>query len=320
MKYPIVLFCYNRPEHTLKVLQALQVNELADQSTLYIYVDGPKENSTVDNIQKIEEVRKIVVKEKWCKEVIFHISNKNIGCRNSIINGISEVLNHHEAVIILEDDIVTSPEFLNYMNLCLNYYINFKSVFSISALNLPENKISIPKDYNYDVYVSLRQLNSGWGTWRDRWSLIDWNLDNVKKLFKDKIISKSYARGGDDLIPMLWDEIEGRSDAWDVQFTLNQFKYHAVSIIPRFSYVDNIGGDGSGTHHLDNNTNLRFDLNKSLKNPRLLDVIYEDSRIINAFYNAFCSKKRPIWKKIINRLSRMMGGKNVFVIKKKIYA
>jgi hypothetical protein len=178
--------------------------------------------------------------------------------------------------------------------------------------------MTLPDDYNYDVYVSLRQLNSGWATWADRWNQINWDLNFIPDFIQNNILMESYSRSGDDLIPMLLDQIEGRSDAWDIQFTFNHFIHHAVSILPRYSYIDNIGADGSGTHHFDTKI-LHFDLTKSIKEPRLLDIIYEDRRIINSFYDAYCLQKRPFWKKIINRISQMIGFKRVFVVKKKIY-
>lgn len=316
---PIILFAYNRPWHTEQVLQALKENELADQSHLIIFVDGPKEDATSDQKQLIEQVKVVAQKESWCKTVELHFAEKNIGCRDSIIQGISQVLQQYDAAIVLEDDIVTSPFFLHFMNRCIEFYRNYKAVYSISGMNLPETRMTLPKDYNYDVFVSLRQLNSGWATWSDRWNQINWNLDFVPDFVQNKALIESYSRGGDDLMPMLIDQLKGRSDAWDIQFTYNHFIHHAVSIIPRYSYIDNIGGDGTGIHHLDINVKLRFDLNKSIQEPRLLDVIYEDKRIINAFYNAFCAKKRPLWEKIINRISRKVLGKNIFVIKKRIY-
>jgi hypothetical protein len=316
---PIILFAYNRPLHTRKVLEALQRNELASSSHLVVYVDGPKPNASDEQTERIEAVREIVKKGKWCGSVEYHFSDKNIGCRNSIIQGITEVFSRFESAIILEDDIVTAPSFLTFMNKCLTFYKDYEAVFSISGRTLPEEKFSLPKDYSYDAFVSLRQLNSGWATWKDRWKKIDWDLSFVDELLAQPAMCKAYSRGGDDLIPMLLDQKEGRSDAWDIQFTYNQFRQHAVSIIPKYSYTDNIGGDGSGTHHPKKGDQLHFDLSKAISNPRLPEVIYEDDRIINAFYNVYCAKKRPIWKKIINRISRMLGGKNLFTIKKKIY-
>jgi hypothetical protein len=317
--YPIILFAYNRPWHTEHVLIALKNNELADQSHLIVYVDGPKKNATAEQVDALEAVRQVAQKEKWCATVEYHFSEQNIGCRDSIITGISEVLSKYDAAIILEDDIVTAPYFLKYMNTCLAFYRNKKAVFSISGMSPNENKFSLPDDYAYDVFFSHRQLNSGWATWADRWNLIDWSMEALNDMLNDKRLLSNYYRGGDDLVRMIIEQVEGKSDAWDIQFTYNHFIHHALSVIPRNSYIDNIGGDGTGIHHLDTNASLHFDLNKAIANPRLPDKVYEDKEIINAFYNAFCSKKRPFWQKMINRLSRLIGRKNVFVIKKKVY-
>jgi len=316
--YPIILFVYNRPWHTEQVLQALQKNELADQSHLIIYADGAKSNATDEQKQQIEEVREVVQKEQWCKTVEYRFTEQNLGCRNSIIAGITEVLKEYEAAIILEDDIVTSPYFLRFMNTTLNFYKDKKSVYSISGHNLPESKMQLPPDYKYDVYVSLRLLNWGWGTWADRWMQVDWDKNFIPNFLSDTEMVKAFDRGGDDLSKMLREEYEGKSDAWDIQFAYAHFAANAVSIVPKHSYIKNIGLDGTGTH-VKKGTVIDNDLSLSIPNPRLLDVIYEDKRIINAFYNAFTSKKRPLWQKAINRFCRLLGGKNIFIIKKKIY-
>jgi len=315
---PIILFVYNRPWHTEQVLQALKQNELANQSELIIYVDGPKEHATPDQIIKIEEVKRIVSCEQWCKKVEIHIAEKNIGCRNSIIKGISDVLQSHEAVIILEDDIVTAPCFLHYMNIALDYYKSKKSVFSISGYNFPENTFPIPLDYEYDVYVSPRLLNWGWGIWRDRWQQVDWDKKYIPEFLTKKNQVEAFNRGGEDLSKMLLEEYEGKTDAWDIQLAYSHFINHAVSIVPCRSYTENIGLDGTGVHCTTSNS-FKNDLNFSVYHPRLLDVLFEDKRILNLLYSLYYPKKRLLWKKIINRLSRILGGKNIFILKKKVY-
>lgn len=315
---PIILFVYNRPSHTEKVLSSLKLNDYADQSHLIVFIDGPKPNASKEQLQLIEDTRSVVKQENWCGTVEYHFAKYNIGCRNSIIQGISTVLSKNEAAIILEDDIVTSPYFLSFMNKALNYYKDRKSVFSISGHNLPENKINIPDDYPYDVFVSRRLLNWGWGTWSDRWFQADWDKSFIPEFISNHKMVEAFNRGGDDLSKMLQEEYEGKSDAWDIQFAYTHFINNAISIVPRHSYIKNIGLDGTGTH-VTKGTVMDNDLSLSIKNPRLLDVLYEDKRIINAFYNAFCAKKRPLWQKGINYLCRKLGMKPPFVIKKKIY-
>jgi hypothetical protein len=315
---PIVLFVYNRPWHTEQILYALKKNGLAKESVLHIYVDGPKAGASIEQINKIREVQELVKKEQWCGEVTYHIAKENIGCRNSILAGITEIVNKYGKVIVLEDDIFTSPWFLKYMNDSLDYYEKRRSVFSISGWNLPPSKLLIPEDYEYDVFASPRIFNWGWATWKDRWEQVDWNWDFVPGFTKKNDELDAFKRGGEDLAHMLVEMHNKVTDAWDIQFVYAHFQNHAVSIIPRQSYVNNIGLDGSGTHcgATDSLTNT---LVTDYKSPVFLKNLYQDKRIINAMYSLYYPKKRPLYKKVINRIARLFGGKNVFTIKKKVF-
>ena len=147
---------------------------------------------------------------------------------------------------------------------------------------------------------------------------MDWTVNAIQTMSIISEMQNAFNRGGDDKFEMLQDQQSGKLNIWSIQFTVAHFMNHAVSIVPTVSYVDNLGLDGSGenctiSNSLRNNTlNVNSDI-------LFLDILYEDRRIINSFYSANCRMKRPLWQKIINRLSRLLGGKNVFVIKKKIY-
>lgn len=317
---PIILFCYNRPWHVEQTLIALSKNELADQSVLYIYCDGPRENATEEQIENIKEVRKVVRKEQWCKEVHIIEAGKNKGLADSIIGGVTDVVNKHGSCIVLEDDLVSSPYFLKYMNKTLNFYKDYPCVFSVSANRPPLSKMQIPEDYQFDVFVCLRSYSTGWATWKDRWDRIDWSMDLFDKYKSNKSITEALSRLGDDFAPMMQMQEEGKIDSWAVRFGFMHFVHHAVAILPCNSYVTNIGFDGSGIHSGTVKNLYENDLSLSVKEPRLLDVIYEDRRLINTFYTAFTFTKRPLWKKAINFIARKLGKKPPFVIKKKVYA
>jgi len=315
---PIVFFAYNRPEHTTRVLLALMQNKLANRSKLYIFLDGPKVGASVEQKEKIEQVRILVNEKKWCQEVIIKVAQVNIGCRDSIIQGITEVINLHGKVIIVEDDILTSPAFLTYMNKALNMYQNRSTVYSISGHSYSPTHVKIPADYEYDAYISPRLFNWGWGTWKDRWDQIDWNLDFVPEFVKQTHEVEAFNRGGEDLTPMLKEQYDGKIDAWDIQFAYTHFANHAVSIVPCQSYTFNIGFDGSGTHCAVDLNMGKDKLNEN-ETPNFPQVLYEDKRILNSLYSFYYPKKRPTWKKVINRIARWMGKENVFIHKKKIY-
>lgn len=316
---PIILFVYNRPEHTAKTLEALSLNDHADKSMLFIFCDGPKDNASPEILQRIEKVRTIVRSKQWCKENHIIESQNNKGLASSIKDGVSQVVNNYGKVIVMEDDLITSTAFLTFMNDSLRYYENYKSVFSITGYNLPSSKMKIPEDYNYDVYVCLRNGSWGWATWSDRWNKIDWDIRLFETMDINKSMKEALNRGGDDVFKLLQMQKNGKLNIWSIQFTLTHFVNHAITISPTLSYVDNIGVDGTGENCGTDGSYRNSQLNQN-RNIRFLDILYEDSRLLNAFYNAYCQVKRPIWQKIINRISRSLGRENVFQIKKKIYA
>lgn len=323
---PIIVFNYNRPDHSLQTWEALSHNQYATDSELYLYCDGPKSNATKENRSKIAKLHQLAKEyatdAKTCgkfKDIHVVLSDKNKGLANSIIGGVTEVLEKHGCVIVLEDDLLTSPYFLKYMNTALDFYQNKPSVMSICANRPPMNKMTIPDDYCFDVFVSLRPFSTGWATWKDRWGRMDWSLDYLPSMLKNHIWIDSFNRGGDDLTNMLCLQRDGLVDSWAIRWAYSHFKEHCIAILPCIPYVDNIGFDGTGIHSGINIGDYRNELSDAIENPRLVDTLYEDKRIINAFANVYSRAKRPLWQKACNWVARRLGLPVPFTIKKKIY-
>ena len=178
MLSPIVLFVYNRPWHTEQTLNALKKNDLANESILYIYADGPKENAPADQIENIDEVRRIIREEKWCKEVFIIESEKNKGLADSIISGVTEVINRFDKIIVLEDDIVTTKGFLKYMNDALNLYEKEERIFHISGYMYPHHQ-SLPETFFFNV-----PLCWGWATWKRAWKNFNHDSKEITDYFE----------------------------------------------------------------------------------------------------------------------------------------
>jgi len=316
---PVVLFVYDRPGHAEQTLTHLAANDLAARTTLYIFSDGPKPGANPEQVRRIGLVRQVIRSTTWCGEVVIHESPFNKGLANSIIDGVTEVIHQHGRVIVLEDDLVTSPGFLNFMNRALTFYDPYKAVFSIAADRPYGARFVIPDDYSYDVFASLRPFSYGWATWSDRWSLCDWSMEAIRTLLSNEQQGEAFCRGGEDLDDMLEMQMVGKIDSWAIRFALSHFKHHGVAILPTFPYVENIGYDGSGTNCLKQHAKNKIDFSRCPSEPRFLDVVYEDARIINSFYSYYYPKKRPIWKKGINMFSRLVGGNNLFTLKGKVY-
>ena len=177
---PIILFTFNRLEHTKRTVEALKQNSLASETELYIYSDGPRD----ENVRKIvNEVRDYIKTIRGFKKITIIEQNKNKGLANSIIDGVNDIFNKYERVIVLEDDLVTSKYFLEYMNESLEVYNNRQDIWSIAGYS---PNINIPNSYSEEVYLTKRGCSWGWATWKNRWILNDWNIDDYDKFIKNK--------------------------------------------------------------------------------------------------------------------------------------
>lgn len=316
---PIIIFAYDRPEHLRRTIEALAENVYATDSTLYIFCDGPKAGATEERELHIKQVRDVAHAANGFKEIHMVEAKANKGLANSIIGGVTDVIAKHGRAIVLEDDLLTSPYFLKYMNEGLERYDSRKSVFTICANRPLVNKMAIPTDYEYDVFVSQRSMSTGWATWADRWLQVDWSLGYLPSLLKDPNQIDALNRAGKDLLDMLQLQRDHKIDSWAVQYGYAHFANHAVAIMPCVPYVDNIGFDGTGIHSWNDETDFRNDVALAPENPRWLDVLYEDKRIINAFY-AYCNiDKLPFWKKAIRKIYRMVGAIPPACVEPKVY-
>ncbi len=239
--FPILLFVYNRPEHTRKTIEALKANLLANESEIYIFCDGPK---TENDVIKINETQKLIESVNTFKKITIYKSDINKGLANSVISGVEMILETNEAVIVLEDDIITNNYFLTYMNTCLNQYSNNKDIFSVTGYLF--NKIEKLVSGN-EVFLSHRGSSWGWGTWDDRWKKIKWNLDS-NEVFKDLNKNKQFDKAGNDYSFMLRKQLSGKIDSWAIRFMYSAYLNNQFHLIPPISLIDNIGLDGTGVH------------------------------------------------------------------------
>ena len=238
---PIALFVYNRPEHTRRTVEFLRANELASQSDLFVFGDGPKNGSA----GAVEAVRKYIRTIDGFESVTVIERERNFGLSQSVISGMTEVCNGHGRAIAVEDDVLTGPDFLTFMNHGLDRYKSEPRVFSIGGYNLP---ITTPKTYSYDAFFSYRFHCWGWGTWKDRWEKADWSVKDFPEFRADREKQKRFNQGGDDLSWLLARQMEGKIDSWDTIFAYTHAKHDAGTLLPVSSKVYNIGFDGTGIH------------------------------------------------------------------------
>jgi hypothetical protein len=243
MLAPICLFTYNRPYETKLTIEALKKNDLCPESELFIFSDGPK---NYQSISLVNEVRDYIHSVTGFKNISIIESDKNKGLANSIINGVNQVIKKYGKVIVLEDDLITTPAFLAFMNQALNYYKSDKNIQSINGFSLQVRR----NKNNSAIYFQKRPFSWGWATWADRWSLNMFNKNILRNEISSNstILKKFKNECGDDIAKMLMNSIVNKNDSWYVRWAYNHFKTNKYSVYPYFSLVENIGFSKEGTH------------------------------------------------------------------------
>ena len=245
MLSPVVVFVYCRPEHTKRTLQALNKNRLASETDLIIYSDYAKNQSSVSGVRAVREYIDGFKNSSVFQKVTVIKADKNKGLANSIITGVSEVINQYGKVIVVEDDLITGTDFLEYMIGALNFYEGNPDIGSVSAFTYDIESLC---NYKKDVYMTYKGECWGWGTWQNRWENVDWNVGNYKEFYKNFKKRRAFDALELGLTHMLDMQMCGKIDSWAVRWVYYLFENHLMTVYPKVSKVVNIGFDGSGTH------------------------------------------------------------------------
>jgi len=236
---PIVLFVYNRPEHTRLMIETLQKNHFASESELFIYSDAPKRP---EHESAVNEVRGYLKTITGFKRVEILERTSNYGLAKSIIEGVTNIINQYDKIIVLEDDLILSPHFLTFMNEALWKYEHTDQVISIHGFN-------VPIDYPHPTFFLRGADCWGWATWRRGWALF--NPDSrylMEQLRKQKLLYDFDFEGCYNYSGMLQYQIDGIINSWAIRWYASAYLHNKLTLYPTRSLVQNIGGDGSGTH------------------------------------------------------------------------
>lgn len=238
---PIAFFAYKRPQHTLNALESLAKNIEADKSELFIFCEAPK---NPQDWVLVNQVREIVRQKQWCKAVHIIERETNLGCANSIIEGVTKICDRYGRVIVLEDDLIVSPYFLQYMNAALDRYANESKIMQISGHMFPVN-IKVETDAIFLPFST----SWGWATWKRAWQYFDPNMSDYEVLKKDRKLRHKFDLNGSFFyFSMLEAQRNGEIDSWCIRWYLNAFMQQGLTLFPVQSLVENTGFDESGTH------------------------------------------------------------------------
>ncbi|MEA5026329.1 hypothetical protein SDC9_102703 [bioreactor metagenome] len=292
---PLVLFVYNRLEHTKKTILALSQNTIAKKTCLYIYSDAAKNPDSEAKVNRVREyIHSREIEESFMSVTIIE-AQQNKGLANSIIEGVSSIISKYKRVIVIEDDNISSKDFLQFMNDCLNKYETNTKIWSIGGFSCVDK---FPADYVDDVYIVGRTCSYAWATWENRWNKVDWSVQNYRTSFRFNLPKRIlFNKFGNDRSNMLDLQMHSRVNSWAIRFCYAEFEYRMYTVYPKVSRISNIGHDGSGTHfnRKTSEDDERFNIplssiNNSYVLPNTIEINDDVCRNFAQHFN------EPVWK------------------------
>jgi len=289
---PIVIFAYNRPSHLRQTVEALLKNKEAARSDLFIFSDGPKDSQAVELVEQVREYSKSIT---GFKSLSIIERPNNYGLAKSIIEGVTTICRQFNRVIVLEDDLVTSPFFLKFMNDGLNIYESEEQVASIHGYFYPVEQ-ELPK-----VFFLRGSDCLGWAAWKRSWDLFESNgqalLDELHRL---GLTEQFDYQGAYPFTQMLKDQIARKNDSWAIRWYASTFLSNKLTLYSRESLVKHTGNDGSGT-----NFGVSDILDTDVADrPIAVDPIplVESPEARSAMTQYFVANKAPLLRRTLSRI------------------
>lgn len=237
---PILLFVYNRPDHVRQSITSLQQNALAAQSPLFIYSDAARNE---EGRKAVDKVRRYIRTVEGFASVTIFEREENWGLARNIIDGVSTQVNNFGRVIVLEDDLVVAPYFLQFMNDALEVYADEPRVGHIQACDFTQNP-ALP-----DTFLIKWTGSWGWATWDRAWKYFNPDGKTLLNQLEERKLTRTFDFNGTyGFTRMLRRQIEGKNNSWAIRWNASLFLNDILSLNVGRSLVQNNGFDGSGTN------------------------------------------------------------------------
>ena len=290
---PIALFTYNRADHTQQAVESLLKNAEAKESDLFIFSDGAK---TPEKQKGVDDNRAYIRSFKndndtltlrhadatitpYFRSVTIIEREKNWGLANSLIAGITEIVNKYGRVIVVEDDLILSPYFLQFMNEALEKYKDEDRVASISAFLNPVEG-DVPETFFLRYFACW-----GWATWKRGWDIL---INDDRELLRRLRWKKNDFNigGSGPFYGILYCDKVGLNDSWAVRFYASQFLAGKLQLFPGRTLAVQTGTDGSGTHGKTKD-NIFEGMQVSQVPIELNDITVEESKEMYVAYSRY---------------------------------
>ncbi|WP_051233589.1 glycosyltransferase [Butyrivibrio sp. NC3005] len=310
---PVCLFTYKRIDSLKKVVDNLKKCSLSEKTRLYIFSDGARDES---DLAEVEATRSFIHSIDGFKDIIIIERDNNIGLAENIMGGVTNVINKHKKVIVLEDDIVPNKFFLEYMNEALIRYADQQKVMEICGCSLPTDK---DKAFLPQTFLLPWGGCWGWATWFDRWQYFERNPQKFVSQMTDEDIYKLDRNGTDLIWQQVLDNASGKKKTWAVFWELAIYLHNGLVLYPNVDMCKNIGFDGTGENcpidirfpkkKLKDQQITEF-ANEIKENKEAMELVMKYSKKINrplsfwqkSYYILFIENKKTVFRNVVKKL------------------
>jgi GT2 family glycosyltransferase len=291
---PIALFVYNRPAHTRQTVAALRKCNLAGNSDLFVFSDAPKRSEAADAVR---QVRAYVGTIDGFRTITIVERAENYGLARSIIEGVTQLTQDRGRVIVLEDDLIVAPHFLEYMNTALDRYESEDRVMQVAGHMFPVS-LQIKEDALFLPFIT----SWGWATWGRAWQRFDRREENIDRILGDATAIKLFDLNGHyKYSKILRAQQQKKVDSWAIFWYLSVFMRKGLALFPKKALVKNLGFDGTGVNCTVSKLeqqDLDLEFRVSIW-PDLIDVSVEAENVMKGI-----PATRVSFAAIFNRLAR----------------
>ena len=237
---PLAIFAFRRPDHLRALLASVAKCRRLEECAITIFCDGPRGPDDADAVQAARTVAR-----EWAAAQGAQIVERaeNLGLARSIVTAVTELVNAHGRVIVVEDDMILSPDFLDFILMGLDRYEHDERALQITGFQFALEPL--PKA---DAFFIPLASTWGWATWRRAWQHFRWQPENPERLEDSATRDRFNLEGAYPYSTLLKNRLEGRNDSWGILWYWAVFQADGLVVFPRESLVNVGGADGSGTH------------------------------------------------------------------------
>ncbi len=240
MKTPVAVFTYNRPQHLARMLQTLEACKRLPECHVVFYCDGPRRP---EDEALVAQNRAVV--SAWARrhsaDVV--LRDENFGLARSVVDGAGALCQQYGRVIVLEDDLLLAPDFLDFQLRALDHYADDPRVMQVVGYIFPFEKNPPP-----GLLLFPLSSTQGWGTWARAWQQMTFDADAALADLADPARAQAFNLGGIYPYMKMLRQHRQRGNSWGVMFWYSVWRQGGLCVYSRQSLVGNIGFDGSGVN------------------------------------------------------------------------